>query len=57
MIAQQDREAAKFTKYGLAAAEEALTDAKWKPTEEEDLQATVGPESLTVHLWTQPDHL
>ncbi|KAF7512508.1 hypothetical protein GJ744_001443 [Endocarpon pusillum] len=32
--------AAKFAQYGLAAAEEALTDAGWKPTKEEDLEAT-----------------
>jgi 3-oxoacyl-(acyl-carrier-protein) synthase len=41
VIGQQQRQAAKFTQYGLAAAEEALDDADWKPTDERDLEATV----------------
>ena len=31
----------KFAHYGIAAAEEALEDAQWKPTDEPDLDATV----------------
>lgn len=36
---------AKFAQYALAATEEALEDAGWRPTREEDREATVG---LTV---------
>lgn len=35
---------AKFMKYAVAAAEEALTDARWKPTNEHDRERTVRPE-------------
>ena len=31
----------KFAHYGIAATEEALKDSRWKPTSEEDLDATV----------------
>jgi 3-oxoacyl-[acyl-carrier-protein] synthase II len=30
-----------FSQYAMAAATEALDDAGWKPTKEEDLEATV----------------
>jgi 3-oxoacyl-[acyl-carrier-protein] synthase II len=30
-----------FAQYAMAAASEALDDAEWKPTKEEDLEATV----------------
>jgi 3-oxoacyl-(acyl-carrier-protein) synthase len=33
---------AKFAQYAMVASEEALKDAGWMPTEEEDLEATVG---------------
>jgi 3-oxoacyl-(acyl-carrier-protein) synthase len=32
---------AKFAQYAIAATEEALEDAGWKPTSEEDKEATV----------------
>lgn len=32
---------AKFAQYAIASAQEALTDAGWMPTKEEDLEATV----------------
>lgn len=37
---------ARFSHYGLAAAEEALADAEWKPESEEDKQATVCARTL-----------
>jgi 3-oxoacyl-[acyl-carrier-protein] synthase II len=30
-----------FAQYAMAAAQEALDDAEWKPTSEEELEATV----------------
>jgi len=32
---------ATFAQYAMASAQEALTDAQWMPTEDEDLEATV----------------
>jgi len=32
---------ATFAQYAMASAHEALTDAGWMPTKEEDLEATV----------------
>lgn len=32
----------KFAQYAIAATEEALEDAGWKPTREEEREATVG---------------
>ncbi len=32
---------AEFTQYAIAAAEEALDDAGWRPTTDEDKEATV----------------
>ena len=40
---KEARQTAKFGQYALAAAEEALTDAGWKPTKEEELDMTVCP--------------
>lgn len=37
---EEFKKTAKFTQYGLTAAEEALKDAGWEPTNEEDLEAT-----------------
>ena len=31
---------ARFAQYAMVAAEEALKDAEWAPTQEEDLEAT-----------------
>lgn len=39
---QDERKMAKFAHYAMAASEEALEDAGWKPTSNEDLEATVG---------------
>lgn len=33
---------AKFAQYAMVASEEALKDARWAPSQEEDLEATVG---------------
>lgn len=33
---------AKFAQYAMVASEEALKDAQWAPSQEEDLEATVG---------------
>jgi len=41
MIIQDERKMAKFAHYAMAASEEALEDAGWKPTSTEDLEATV----------------
>lgn len=38
----------RFAHYGIAATEQALMDAGWKPTEEADLEATVGLDQLTA---------
>lgn len=40
---QDERKMAKFAQYAMAASEEALEDAGWKPTGPEDLEATVRP--------------
>jgi 3-oxoacyl-(acyl-carrier-protein) synthase len=40
-LLQEARKTASFAQYGLAAAEEALEDAGWKPTQPDDLEATV----------------
>ncbi len=37
---QEANKTATFTQYALAAAEEALTDAGWKPTNQSDLKMT-----------------
>ena len=38
---QDERRMARFAQYAMVAAEEALKDAGWSPTKEEDLEATV----------------
>lgn len=38
---QDERKMALFAQYAMACAEEALNDAKWNPTSEEDLENTV----------------
>ena len=37
-----------FAQYAMACTEEALNDAKWNPSSEEDLENTVGLQSFTV---------
>lgn len=37
----EERKMALFSQYAMAAASEALDDAGWKPSKEEDLEATV----------------
>jgi 3-oxoacyl-(acyl-carrier-protein) synthase len=39
--AQDVRKMALFAQYAMVAAQEALGDAEWKPTAEEDLESTV----------------
>ena len=39
--AKEAHKTAKFAQYGLAATAEALQDAGWQPTRQEDLEATV----------------
>jgi 3-oxoacyl-[acyl-carrier-protein] synthase II len=41
LLAGDERKMALFARYAMAAANEALDDAGWKPTKEEDLEATV----------------
>lgn len=38
---QDERKMAKFAQYAMASAEEALDDAGWAPTMQEELEATV----------------
>jgi 3-oxoacyl-(acyl-carrier-protein) synthase len=38
---QDERRMARFAQYAMVASEEALSDAGWSPTKEEDLEATV----------------
>ena len=39
--AQDERRMARFAQYAMVASEEALKDAEWAPTKEEDLEASV----------------
>jgi len=43
-----------FAQYAMVAAQEALEDAEWKPTTEEDLEATVSciARARTARLFT-----
>lgn len=38
---QEERKTAKFAQYALAATQEALEDAGWKPEKEEEKEMTV----------------
>jgi 3-oxoacyl-(acyl-carrier-protein) synthase len=40
-VLQDSRNMAKFAQYAMAATREALDDASWMPTKQEDLEATV----------------
>lgn len=44
MMLQDERRMARFAQYAMVASEEALNDAGWAPTSEEDLQSTVSVE-------------
>ena len=39
--AQDERRMARFAQYAMVASEEALKDAEWAPTKEEDLEVSV----------------
>jgi 3-oxoacyl-(acyl-carrier-protein) synthase len=41
LVRQDERKMARFAQYAMAASEEALEDAGWKPTVFEDREATV----------------
>ena len=45
---QEHRSIARFIGYALCAADEALRDAKWMPTEPKDKQRTVISENITT---------
>lgn len=54
-VAQEERRMARFAQYAIAAAEEALEDAGWKPSARERREATVRPHSqagLQVHRYS-----
>jgi len=38
---KDERRMARFAQYAMVASEEALKDAEWAPTKEEDLEASV----------------
>ena len=48
------RRVATFSQYALVAAEEALEDAAWHPTEESELEATVRIPRIGVLLPCSP---
>ena len=41
LVSQEHRSVARFVGYALCAADEALKDAKWVPTEQEQKERTV----------------
>lgn len=41
LVWQDERKMARFAQYAMAASEEALEDAGWKPTSFEEREATV----------------
>lgn len=41
LVSQEHRSVARFISYALCAADEALKDAKWVPTEQEQKERTV----------------
>jgi 3-oxoacyl-(acyl-carrier-protein) synthase len=42
---------ARFTQYALAASEEALADADWRPVSQKQREATVGLSSCFRNEW------
>jgi 3-oxoacyl-[acyl-carrier-protein] synthase II len=50
-IFKDERKMALFAQYAMGAAQEALEDAEWEPTAEEDLEATVRPTSESGALF------
>lgn len=51
LLPGDDRKMALFSQYAMAAASEALDDAGWKPTRENDLEATVQCSSIGQMRW------
>lgn len=41
MVSKEERKMARFAQFAMAATEEALEDAAWRPTSDEQREATV----------------
>lgn len=50
---QDERKMAKFAQYAVAATDEALEDAGWKPTKEEEKEATVRENRSRIWNFTE----